>query len=613
MSDDGDKTVFGGKLPPPKQPAGRGPIVPPAAPMPGRTPPPADDKTQIGGALPPHPPRAQPGMPPAAPYPGQAPAGAPADPWGQGQPSQHPGQAGYPPPGQPPSQPQWGQPAPPQSPAFGQPAPPPGYGQPPQTPHPGGFVPPPPGAPGYPVQPGYPQQPGYPAPPPGQPGLTPGAPGIGRPTPQDQGFFPDLAQPTPTAPQPFREQIPLERALRGSGLSHGGPANPLLAAASDLLILLGRLRTGMVEMTARPLIDHVTREITDFEGKAHARGADPNDIMIAKYALCGTADDIVQNLPGADRDVWIQYSMVARFFQRRDSGVGFFQEAEKAMSAPAQKFYLLELMLVCLSLGFEGQYRALPHGAQELARIRTAIYDSLRRVAPRPDNDMSASWQPVAVGNRRRFRSTPVWVVAAIAAALLVLVYGTLSTIISRDGAQVVTTLTELHPGETIVALERSPGPAFVAPIGQVERIRQALAAEVAAGQVDIGPKGSFIFIRVGNALLFGSGSAELNPDFLPLADRIASVLNVELGPIAVIGFTDSIQPNGLGRFKTNQALSEARATAVRDVLADRLTDPDRLGVEGRGPAEPIATNDTREGRALNRRVEVMLAREGTF
>ncbi|MEL6425751.1 MAG: OmpA family protein, partial [Pseudomonadota bacterium] len=156
-------------------------------------------------------------------------------------------------------------------------------------------------------------------------------------------------------------------------------------------------------------------------------------------------------------------------------------------------------------------------------------------------------------------------------------------------------------------------GPAFVAPIGQVERIRQALAAEVAAGQVDIGPKGSFIFIRVGNALLFGSGSAELNPDFLPLADRIASVLNVELGPIAVIGFTDSIQPNGLGRFKTNQALSEARATAVRDVLADRLTDPDRLGVEGRGPAEPIATNDTREGRALNRRVEVMLAREGTF
>ncbi|MEL6678714.1 MAG: type VI secretion system protein TssL, long form, partial [Pseudomonadota bacterium] len=345
----------------------------------------------------------------------------------------------------------------------------------------------------------------------------------------------------------------------------------------------------------------------------HARGCDPNDVMIAKYALCGTADDIVQNLPGADRDVWIQYSMVARFFQRRDSGVGFFQEAEKAMSAPAQKFSLLELMLVCLSLGFEGQYRALPHGSQELARIRTAIYDSLRRVAPRPDNDMSLAWQPVEVGGRRRFRSTPVWVIAAIAAALLVLAYGTLSTLIARDGANAVTTLTELHPSETIVALERSPGPAFVARIGQVERIREALAPEIAAGQVEVGPKGNFIYIRVGNALLFGSGSAELNQDFRPLADRIAAVLNTEEGPIAVIGFTDSIQPNGLGRYKTNQALSEARANSVRDVLAERLNDPARLAVEGRGPAEPIATNETREGRALNRRVEVMLAREGTF
>ncbi|MEL6678382.1 MAG: hypothetical protein AAFQ51_06720, partial [Pseudomonadota bacterium] len=105
--------------------------------------------------------------------------------------------------------------------------------------------------------PGYPAQPGYP-----QPGAP--APGIGRPTPQDQGFFPDLAQPTPSNLQPMREQIPLEKALRGAGLTHGGPANPLLAAASDLLILLGRLRTGMVEMTARPLIDHVTRQSAYF-------------------------------------------------------------------------------------------------------------------------------------------------------------------------------------------------------------------------------------------------------------------------------------------------------------------------------------------------------------
>jgi len=430
---------------------------------------------------------------------------------------------------------------------------------------------------------------------------------------QNPSFFPEIPRNAPAPQQPIAARIPLEQALQGAGLGKGGSSNPLIAAAANLLILFGRLRTGLVEMQAAPLMDHVIREIDQFEQNAIAGGVDPHEAQVAKYALCGTADDIVQNLPGADRGQWLQYSMVARFFNKRDSGVGFFQEAEKAMQAPGQRYPLLELMLTCLSLGFEGQYRTMPNGSVELARIRNAIYETLRRVTPRPDDDISVKWMPVLPGGRRRFGVVPLWAVGAIALAIVVALYATLSTLINRDGAQVATYLETLHPTQFNVALERGPGPVFVAQNTQLERVQQSLSEQIAQGLVEVGTKGDFIFVRVGNLLLFESGQASVKEDFGPLAQEVASTLNAEGGPIKIMGYTDSVQPSGRGRFKTNLDLSVARATGVRDILAGLLSDADRLSVEGRGPADPIADNATREGRALNRRVEIMIAREGTF
>ncbi|MEJ6403016.1 type IVB secretion system protein IcmH/DotU [Yoonia sp. 2307UL14-13] len=468
---------------------------------------------------------------------------------------------------------------------------------------------------------------------------------IGRPNAPSDSFFPDLPSEAPQSAPLQTPRISLQEALRAKGLGKGGPSNPLLAAAANLLILFGRLRTGMVEMQVQPLMDHVTRELSQYEANAVAAGADPHEAQVAKYALCGTADDIVQNLPGADRGAWSQYSMVARFFQRRDSGVGFFQEAEKAMQAPAQRFDLLELMLTCLSLGFEGQYRTAPNGTVELSRIRSAIYETLRRVKPRPDEDISVKWAGVPLAGRRKFGGLPMWIYASIAAVLLVGAFAALSTLINRDGNAVATELNELHPELTGLTLVRNfPTELFTPPPPdetQLERVRDALARE----DVDVGIRGDFIFVRVGNALLFDSGSAEVKPQFQEVAPDIIDTLNSERGPIRVIGYTDSSQPGRNARFKTNQELSVARAEAVASILKAGLIAPDcapdtfqlslgdgeqlqtstpsddpacaaayqRMTVEGRGEAEPIADNTTREGQAQNRRVEILLAREGTF
>lgn len=498
---------------------------------------------------------------------------------------------------------------------FGAPAPGPqgGFGG-----QPGGF-----GQQGGGYAPGVGQgQPGF-----GQGGQAFGQPNqnqrtvIGGPFAQPDSFFPDVSTAQPTNYNHQGPKIDLKVALSAKGLGSGGPKSPMLAAAANLMILFGRLRTQMVDMDARPLMEHVTREIEVFEENCLKAGIDAHETQVAKYLLCSTADDIVQNIPGNDRHVWIQYSMTVRFFNRRTSGVGFFQEVEKALQAPAQRYQLLELAMVCLSLGFEGQYRTAPNGAVELSRIRTMIYESLRRVNARPDDDISPRWQPVDVGRRRRFGGTPLWVIGSVLGLGLTGAYFGLSMMIANEGSLVSQRLLSITPvGE--VGLIRPAAVAFkplvvdqteVADHTQLDRLRTGLQSDIGGGLVVVDMKGNFIFVRVSNALLFATGKADTKPEFAELAKRIATVLNAEPGPILVFGYTDNVPMSGRGRFKNNHDLSLARAEAVKGVLAKTVADPSRFVVEGKGEADPIGDNATDDGRAQNRRVEIMIRRQETL
>lgn len=424
-------------------------------------------------------------------------------------------------------------------------------------------------------------------------------------------------QPAPAAqPQPQVPKIPLEVALNARDSGQLPASNPITAAAMPLLILLGRLRLMIVEMQAVPLMTHVANQIREFERSVLAAGVDPHDARVATYALCGTADDIVQNLPGTDRHVWLQHSMLAQFFQVRTSGVGFYEELGKILQNPAPKYDLLELMHACLCLGFEGQYRGSPQGASELQRVRRDVYQTLRHLRARANDDISPRWQGLTLKMPQLTSRIPVWAVASAAAAVAVGVFIMLRVLLGNGADDLSTRLVALHPN-TPVTLERAAfTPAQIPDTRdptQLERIRAALAGEIEAGGLAVDAVGDEIVINISNTLLFASGSAEVEQSFADIAARIAEALDREPGPISVIGHTDNVRMSGTGRFKSNHDLSVARAEAVKQTLAGAIDDPSRLVVEGRGDLKPIGDNATPEGRAQNRRVEIVIPREETL
>jgi chemotaxis protein MotB len=107
--------------------------------------------------------------------------------------------------------------------------------------------------------------------------------------------------------------------------------------------------------------------------------------------------------------------------------------------------------------------------------------------------------------------------------------------------------------------------------------------------------------------VLFRSGQAELQPEGLQLLSVIGAVLRSIDNSIDINGYTDNVPIGPGGQFPSNLYLSSFRADAVADYFASIGLDRSRLFPAGRGDQDFIATNDTAEGRALNRRVEIIV------
>lgn len=137
----------------------------------------------------------------------------------------------------------------------------------------------------------------------------------------------------------------------------------------------------------------------------------------------------------------------------------------------------------------------------------------------------------------------------------------------------------------------------------QLDKQEAALRNQIGNDQVRITNTGSELIVTMPQDILFGVNDASLRPDLR--SDLLALADNLRQFPdstVVIVGHTDNT-----GSSEFNQSLSERRANAVADVLINAGTRAGRIAASGRGEASPIATNLTPEGRAQNRRVDIII------
>jgi len=140
------------------------------------------------------------------------------------------------------------------------------------------------------------------------------------------------------------------------------------------------------------------------------------------------------------------------------------------------------------------------------------------------------------------------------------------------------------------------------------KQLADALETEILAGEIEIETEGRKIIIRIREKGSFKSGSHELADDYFDVMDEIRGVLIQKPGKIQVQGHTDDIPIKRSNRYRSNWELSSSRAVSVaEELMKGGDINRRRFEVSGMADTQPLVDNSTRENRARNRRVEIVI------
>jgi type VI secretion system protein ImpK len=401
----------------------------------------------------------------------------------------------------------------------------------------------------------------------------------------------------PAAPAvTYGEQIPAEaRALLGLGL------NPLVRAASPLLLLAGQLRGAISPVNIAGLRSHALEEIRRFEEYARASSV-PNDIIIAaRYVLCAGMDEAVLSTPWGAESEWAQHPLLVTLHREAWGGEKFFEMLDRISADPSRFLDLMELQYLVLAFGFAGKYAIQERGLDRLAEVQRDLYRRIRSLRGVPDPGLSLRWRGLEDRRNPLIRYVPWWVVGAAALVILVGAFAYYraslrDTALPIHAALAKVGLEDFTPVEEPVP---TPGPT----------LKQLLAPEETRGTMIVEEQGARTMITLLASDWFASGSATVNPAHHDTLRRMTAAINQVPGRVLVVGHTDD-QPLRSLRFQDNFELSRERALSVVRILEETIDNKARISWNGVGSSQPRYRPESEpENRARNRRVEILHVR----
>jgi type VI secretion system protein ImpK len=374
--------------------------------------------------------------------------------------------------------------------------------------------------------------------------------------------------------------------------------NPLLAAANRLVNLVPQIRLVSTLDHPAALQRQLIEEIRAFERAALAANVPQEEVVGARYCLCTVLDETAAQTPWGTRGVWARHSLLVTFHNETWGGEKYYQLLARLAQNPERHRNLIELVYFCNALGFEGKFRIVDNGYSQLEVLKRRIATMLGNVRGGYEARLSPHWQGVAA-REAAWRLIPPWVVASLCALLAALLFLWFMFALGPRSDEVYARLAALELPKLVVP------DAYAAP--PPARLRVFLEPEIRAGLVEVQDLADRSVVTLRGDGLFDSGSVTVKSRYEAVLGRVAAALDEVRGAVVVTGYTDNV-PMRSARFPSNWHLSTARAESVGLLLSRYLAERGRVTAVGRGEADPIASNGSGEGRAMNRRVEITLA-----
>lgn len=372
--------------------------------------------------------------------------------------------------------------------------------------------------------------------------------------------------------------------------------NPLVAAANTLLNLIPQIRAMATNADPGGFQKFLLESIREFERKAGAGGVPMETVIGARYCICTAIDETAAQTPWGGSGVWPRYSLLVALHNETWGGEKFFQLLAKLVQTPHQHIDLIELMYYCLMLGLEGRYRVIENGRSQLETLKARLLQVIEGARGDRTGALSVNWQGVERKAAPPWTMVPLWVATAIAVLLAFLIFLWFNYRLAAQSDDLFSSINGI----------RFPKVQAVPAVAAKPRLRQFLEPEIREGLVEVNDEADRSTIILRGDGLFDPASTIVKPRYMRVIERVAVALNEVPGKVVVNGYTDN-SPIRTARFPSNWHLSQERAQSVSDMLSRQLRDTGRVRSEGRADADPVAPNTTAEGKARNRRVEIVL------
>lgn len=402
-------------------------------------------------------------------------------------------------------------------------------------------------------------------------------------------------------PVPFAERLEKVKAA----------ANPLLEAADVLLSAQAEMPYKLASKEAvATLCMLLKQEMHTFRQLCEQANIRHDHMIGARYCLCTALDEVAMQTEwgrgASSGSEWIRNGLVTSFHQDRKGGDKVYLLIARLLEDPHEHRDLLHVIFHVLSYGFEGRYRHEAGGRDKHEAIRKRLYQEV--MAPRgpvPTALSPNAYTNVQVQSKRpSFFELPFWITVTVLSVILLTMFGWYKYQLLSRSAEVEKLIAQIA-GKT---LPPPVGPAVPEPTGPSLHLKQLLKNEIAAHTVSVDEDESRSAVTFRGDAMFETGGAAVKSSMGPLITKIAKEIAKVPGKVTVLGYTDNI-PIRRGRFSSNQALSEERATQVMQMLQAAGVPASRLEAVGKGNSDPIGDNRTAQGRAQNRRVEIIVAR----
>lgn len=370
--------------------------------------------------------------------------------------------------------------------------------------------------------------------------------------------------------------------------------NALLEAAKPLLRVLSEMPRQLPEGDA---VIHKFREVLDQEVRSFQTLCDKTSlrrehVLTARYCLCTAIDEAASSTSWGENGVWAQSSLAQRFHQDVKGGQKFFLLLGRLSAGPHEHANLLEVMYRILGLGFQGIYNGSTENRRELESLRHRLLTILRGVHEPVAPALSPSWQGAGTGKFKIMRSIPVWISASVLGLVLFSVFAWHKYWLVSGAEALQIEIAKISK---------------ITPLVKALRLSDLLKSEISAGLVSVTDSSHESRVVLKGDDVFLPARADVSPKVANLLNRLATeIAKVEASKVVVVGHSDS-QPINSPQFPSNEVLSQKRAQSVSDYLSAHGVEKTRLSAVGKGDAAPIEDNQTIQGRARNRRVEILV------